>query len=159
MVVCRSGRALTLAKSLTPCRLTPWMQRDFCSSFMVMGFEGSRRPWSIHDWMRSRLMGDISTWKLCAYQPCCSATLLLAVCHSLIVLPPPSRRVGDGLRCLSTFKARGHLSVGVLTLLTSSSRLALARCRTATAADLLVVGALVIRQRCEDGRAPLLRER
>jgi hypothetical protein len=54
----------TLASSLTPWRLTPWMQRDLCSSFMVMGLEGSRRPWSIHDCMRSRLTGDMSTLKL-----------------------------------------------------------------------------------------------
>jgi hypothetical protein len=68
---CVYGRGVwqrTLASSLTPCRLTPCRQRDWCSSFMVMGLDGSRRPWSIHDWMRSRFTGDISTLKLATRQ-------------------------------------------------------------------------------------------
>jgi hypothetical protein len=151
----------TLASSLTPWRLTPWMQRDLCSSFMVMGLEGSRRPWSIHDCMRSRLMGDISTLKLRVRQFPLHLCLFALHWHfpsdnSRIVFAPAPLWVGDGLRRLPTLEACWHLSVCMLALLASSSRLALARRRTATAADLLVVCALVVRQRRENRRASLL---
>jgi hypothetical protein len=54
----------TLPSSFTPCRFTPCRHRDFANSFIVIGWLGSIRPWSIHDWIRSRLMGDISTLNL-----------------------------------------------------------------------------------------------
>jgi hypothetical protein len=40
------GRLL-FRRSLTP-SLVRWMQRDLASSRIVIGFVGSRRPWSIH---------------------------------------------------------------------------------------------------------------
>ena len=51
------------ARSLTP-SLTLATQRDAPSSLMVIGSEGSRRPWSIQDWTFSRLTGVMSTEKL-----------------------------------------------------------------------------------------------
>ena len=64
-----------------------------------------------------------------------------------IVLPPPPLGLRNRQGRLSTLEARRHLSVRMLALLPSSSRLALARCRATTAADLLAICALVVRQR------------
>ena len=46
------------ARSLTP-SLMLVAQRESASSLMVMGREGSMRPWSIQAWIRSRLMGTM----------------------------------------------------------------------------------------------------
>ena len=51
------------ASSLTP-SLTLLTQRDSQSSLMVMGLEGSRRPWSTQSWSLYRLRGIMSTAKL-----------------------------------------------------------------------------------------------
>lgn len=67
-----------------------------------------------------------------------------------VVLPAAALGVGDPLRCLTTLEARGDLAVGMLTLLTASGGLALARGGSATALDALVVGAFGVRERGED---------
>jgi hypothetical protein len=74
-----------------------------------------------------------------------------------VVLAAAALRVGDGLGRLAALEAGGHLAVGMLTLLTTSCRLSLARGGTATAPDLLIVGARVVRQRRQDRRASLRR--
>lgn len=72
-----------------------------------------------------------------------------------VVLAPPALRLGDAQRRLPSLEARGHLAVRMLALLAAPCRLALARRRPATAPDLLVVRALVVRQRREDRGASL----
>lgn len=61
-----------------------------------------------------------------------------------VVLPTATLGVGDPLRRLTTLEACGHLAVRMLTLLTASCCFSLARGRSATALDALVVGALVV---------------
>lgn len=61
-----------------------------------------------------------------------------------IVLSTSTLRVRDPLRCLTSLKACRHLSVSMLTLLTTSSSFSLARSRTATALDPLVVGTFIV---------------
>ena len=51
-------------RSLTPSLILE-TQLDMLSSLMVMGFEGSMRPWSIQDWILSRFTGIISSVWLC----------------------------------------------------------------------------------------------
>jgi hypothetical protein len=121
----------------------------------VMGLVGSRRPALIHSWMRFRLMGDISTEKLCilwsanlrVFFPlfCLPLSLLflscsMGGCDLLVHLSSLARN--HNLRRLATIEAEWHLSVRLLTLVTSSGRLALAGTGTATAADAVAVCSL-----------------
>lgn len=61
--------------------------------------------------------------------------------------------MADVQRCLTTLPPSRHLSMLLLTLVTTTGRLSVARRRTATDADALVVGALVLGEVGEDGRA------
>jgi hypothetical protein len=93
---------------------------------MVMGFVGSRRPALIHSWMRLRLIGLISTEKLLSSQSAdCFLALLPCVCvYSLVHLASLSGY--HDIWCLTTIESERHFTVLLLTLVTSSGRLALA---------------------------------
>jgi hypothetical protein len=149
----------TRASSFTPCRLTPCMHFELFSSLIVMSFVGLSRPWSIHDWMRSRLTGDISTLNLPNCQPL--HAILFSIprprVDSRVVLVPPPHRRRDAQWRLSTLEPRGHFAVCMLTLLTPSTRFSLAGSRTTTASYLLAVCAFGVRERGEDRRGALLR--
>lgn len=73
-----------------------------------------------------------------------------------VVLAPSSLGLGDAERRLAALEACGHLSVGMLALLTAACRLALPRRRASSTPDPLAVGALVVRQRRQNGRASSL---
>lgn len=57
---------------------------------------------------------------------------------------------------LTTLEAKGHLSMRLLTLMTSPGRLSLAGTGTAAAADAVVVGSLCVGEGGEDGSRALL---
>ena len=112
------------ASSLTP-SLTLLTQRDSQSSLMVMGLEGSRRPWSTQSWSLYRLRGFMSTEKLWT-------RFLLAIKNSNIKQYSPGEIVISPFRSydlvlgLPSIEPQRHFAMLLLTFMTSTGCLTLA---------------------------------
>lgn len=75
-----------------------------------------------------------------------------------ILVLKSSHTVSNVQRCLTTLEPRRHLSMLLLTLVTASRRLSLARRRAPTNTYASVVRSRIIGQRREDGGAPSLQK-
>lgn len=104
------------------------------------------RPWLIQSWMRSRFMGAISTAKLLWLLKTCRDGL----CGPDIHVVESTLTVDDDIRRLTTIEMRRNLPMLLLTLMTTSRGLTLARSRTTTTADALVVRGGIVGERGED---------
>ena len=112
------------ASSLTP-SVTLLTQRDSQSSLMVMGLEGSRRPWSTQSWSLYRLSGFMSTAKLWTKVVLANDNTSIKQCSpgEIVISPFTSYNL---VLCLPSVKTQRHFAMLLLALMTPARCLALA---------------------------------